>query len=90
MPTPTNIAEAFEYIIFIVKIAAFFIGIIATLVIYVWHQNEKAVAKLESLLTRHLEEDDDTHDKIFTEMRKQGQILARLNGEHDTYKQLRG
>lgn len=90
MPSPTNVQEAFEYIVFIAKIAIFFIGIIATLVIYVWHMNEKAIAKLEDLITRHLSEDDDTHDKLFTEVRRHGEVLARLNGEHDTYKQLRG
>jgi hypothetical protein len=72
-----------DHIIEVGKLYGWAFGIIAALLIYTWHQKEKAQDKLELLLTTHIKENDKVHNKVFDDLRGLHHKVDTLCGAHD-------
>ena len=57
--------------------------IIISLITWAWRRMEKSQDKLEELITKHIEDDDDIHDKLFTNARETESKINILIGEHN-------
>ena len=59
-----------------------FLAIIIAMGIWAWKRMEKTQDKLESAFIKHVQENDDLHDKLFSELRELAKELNTLLGEH--------
>lgn len=59
------------------------VGLIISLIIYAWRKMEKSVDKIEAALSKHINNDEEIHDRLFTDQRATDSKLDRLIGEHN-------
>jgi len=74
--------QVISYLLDLVKIIGPFITVIIGLVVWAWKKMEKTQEKMENAFTDHVKEDDEIHDKIFTQQRESDAKLNELLGEH--------
>ena len=53
-------------------------AMVVALVIWAWKSKERTQERLEEALTNHIHNDEDVHDKLFTESRRMDKKLTRV------------
>jgi hypothetical protein len=74
--------ELLQHLSDAIKLMAPFVIVIVSLLTWAWRRMEKSQDKLEELLTKHIESDDEIHDKLFDYVREADEKLNNLIGEH--------
>lgn len=77
---PSN--DLLDQAISLIKIVGPFVLTIVSLITWAWKRMEKSQDKLEETLSKHVEEDDKIHDRLFTQNRDYRKDLDQLIGEH--------
>jgi hypothetical protein len=62
------------------------IACITALIVWAWRKMEKGLDKLEDALTKHIDDDDKIHDKLFDQDKDICHNLDVLTGEHNRQK----
>lgn len=68
------------------KIIGPLIAVIMGLIIAAWRSMDKNNEKTTEALNAHVADDDDVHDRLFTDLRATDSKLDHLLGEHDSRK----
>jgi hypothetical protein len=71
-----------EHVTYALKLITPLVVIIVGFIIWAWKKMEDTQGKLETAFIDHVKENDDIHDKLFTESREINHKLDVLLGEH--------
>ena len=75
---PTHDNGVIDHLDIVIKLVSPLIASIVALIIWAWRKMEKSIDHVEDSLTDHIQADENVHDKLFTESRKQGEDIREI------------
>ena len=75
-------AEIVQHLTDAAKLFGPFVAVIIAMGVWAWKRMEKTQDKLEQAFIKHVQENDELHDKLFTELREVSKEFYILVGDH--------